>query len=263
VKRLEEKTDEEIVADVKKKVVQMIGNYTHKKWECAQKILKHQGRVNRVFDEMGVAYSPRSIPPTAGEKMLPAANVGSELAETSKKKRTGKSTTAAEGTSKGAKAADVLAQRKADVAKTTLPPIAKKTSQLMKINENLIRRQTEAAKVAAAEREKKKTQDAAPLVTLEKKVASKRKNPGGGERDKESVSEPSRQATAKPQAKKNKKWIKSPRLRNTLTPTKCLKMSPPPFAHLGRGILRNQKIRLLRFWLTPSKLRRLRPTASK
>jgi hypothetical protein len=62
VKRLEEKTDEEIVADVEKKVVRMIGNYTYKEWECAQKILKHQGWVNRVFDEMGVAYSPRPYP---------------------------------------------------------------------------------------------------------------------------------------------------------------------------------------------------------
>jgi hypothetical protein len=112
--------------------------------------------------------------------------------------------TALEDTSKGAKAADVLAQRKADAAKTTLPPIAEKTSKLMKINENLIRRQTEAAKVAAVEREKKKTQSAVPLVTLEKKVVSKRKNPGGGERVKQSVSETSRQATTKPQLKKQK-----------------------------------------------------------
>jgi hypothetical protein len=74
----------------------------------------------------------------------------------------------------------------------------------VKINENLIRQQTEAAKVAATEREKKKTQDAAPLVTLEKKVVSKRKNPDGGEKDKESVSEASRQATTKPQPKKQK-----------------------------------------------------------
>jgi hypothetical protein len=52
------KTDEEIVAEVEKKVVPMIDNYTHKEWECAQKILKHQGRVNHVFDEMSVPYSP-------------------------------------------------------------------------------------------------------------------------------------------------------------------------------------------------------------
>jgi hypothetical protein len=44
------------------------------------------------------------------KKMLPAGNVGSKLAETSKKKRTSKATTAPEGTSKRAKAADVLAQ---------------------------------------------------------------------------------------------------------------------------------------------------------
>jgi hypothetical protein len=47
----------------------MIGNFTHKEWECAQRILKHQGRVNRVFDEMGVTYSPRPVPPTARKKM--------------------------------------------------------------------------------------------------------------------------------------------------------------------------------------------------
>jgi hypothetical protein len=35
VKRPEGKIDEEIVAEVKKKVVQMINNYTHKEWECA------------------------------------------------------------------------------------------------------------------------------------------------------------------------------------------------------------------------------------
>jgi hypothetical protein len=180
----------------------MIGNYTHKEWECAQKILKHQGRVNRIFDEMNVSYFPRPIPPTAGKKMLPAGNVGSEPAETSKKKRTGKVTTTTEGTSKSAKAANILAQRKADAAKTTLPPVTEKTTKLMKINENLIRLQTEAVKVAAAEREKKRTQDVAPLVALEKKIVSKRKNPNRGEKDKEVVSETSQQVTAKPQTKK-------------------------------------------------------------
>jgi hypothetical protein len=37
VKRPDGKTDEEIVAEFEKKVVQMTGNYTHKEWECAQK----------------------------------------------------------------------------------------------------------------------------------------------------------------------------------------------------------------------------------
>jgi hypothetical protein len=58
VKRPDGKTDEEIVAEVEKKIVQMIGNYTHREWECAQKILKHQGHVNRFFDEMNVLYPP-------------------------------------------------------------------------------------------------------------------------------------------------------------------------------------------------------------
>jgi hypothetical protein len=53
--------------------------------------------------------------------MLSAGNVGSEPVETSNKRRTGKVTTATNGTSKGAKAADVLAQRKANAAKTTFP----------------------------------------------------------------------------------------------------------------------------------------------
>jgi hypothetical protein len=90
VKRPKDVTDEEIVAEVERNVVQMIGNFTHKEWECAQRILKHQGRVNRVFDEMGVTYSPRPVPPTAGKKMQPPGNVGSEAVETSRKTRPGK-----------------------------------------------------------------------------------------------------------------------------------------------------------------------------
>jgi hypothetical protein len=48
----------------------------------------------------------------------------------------------------------------------------------------------EATKVAAVEWEKKKAQDVAPV--------SKRKNPSGGEKDKEVVSKTSQQATTKP-----------------------------------------------------------------
>jgi hypothetical protein len=44
----------------------------------------------------------------------------------------------------------------------------------MKVNENLLRRKTDAPKVAAAEKEKKKTQDVAPLAILEKKTVSKK-----------------------------------------------------------------------------------------
>jgi hypothetical protein len=64
------------VAEVEEKVVQMIGNYTHKEWECAQEILKHQDRVNHMFDDMNFLYFPRPTPPTSGKKMLPVGNVG-------------------------------------------------------------------------------------------------------------------------------------------------------------------------------------------
>jgi hypothetical protein len=103
VKRPEGRTDDEILADVERKVIQMIGNYTHKEWECAQKILKHSGRVNRLLEEMN-----------------------------SKKGKVGKTTVAMEGTSKVAKATEVLAQRKAEAAKTTLPPLTEKSTKLMK-----------------------------------------------------------------------------------------------------------------------------------
>jgi hypothetical protein len=126
-------TDEEIVADVERKVVQMIGNYTHKEWDCTQKILKHTGRVNRVFDEMKIQYQPRPKPATAGKKMQPPGNIGSETVETSKKGKVSKTVVAPEGAVKSTKAQDVLAKRKAEAAKTTLPPLAEKSSKLLKI----------------------------------------------------------------------------------------------------------------------------------
>jgi hypothetical protein len=124
VKRPEDKTDEEIVVDIEKKVVQMVGNFTHKEWECAQRILKHQGRVNRVLDEMGVTYSPRLVPPTACKKMQPPGNIGSEPAETSMKGKSSKAVVTTEGAPKSTKAQDVLAKQKADAAKATMPPLA-------------------------------------------------------------------------------------------------------------------------------------------
>jgi hypothetical protein len=75
IKRLEGKTDEEILAEVEKKVVQMIGNYTHKEWKASQKILKHQGHVNHVLEEMKVPCPLRPKPTTPGKKMQPPDNV--------------------------------------------------------------------------------------------------------------------------------------------------------------------------------------------
>jgi hypothetical protein len=86
--------------------------------------LKHQGWVNRVFDEMGVTYSPRPIPPTSGKKMQPPGNIGLEPAETSRKRKSSKAAGTTEGAPKSAKAQDVVAKQKANAAKTTVPPLA-------------------------------------------------------------------------------------------------------------------------------------------
>jgi hypothetical protein len=110
VKRPADKTDEEVVDEVEKKVVQMIGNFTHKEWDCAQRILKHQGRVNRVFDEMGVTYSPRPMPPTASKKMQPPGNTGSDAVESSRRSKLSKTAVTVEPAAKNTKAQDVLAK---------------------------------------------------------------------------------------------------------------------------------------------------------
>jgi hypothetical protein len=153
----------------------MIGNFTHKEWECAQRILKHQGRVNRVFDEMGVTYSPRPVPPTASKKMQPPGNIGSEPVETSRKTKSSKTTVTVDNAVRNTKAQDILAKQKADAAKATLPPLAEKYIKLLKVNETLARRKAEAAKVAAAEREKKKIHDPSPAGDADKRLASKKR----------------------------------------------------------------------------------------
>jgi acyl-CoA reductase-like NAD-dependent aldehyde dehydrogenase len=83
-------------------------------------------------------------------------------AETSRKGKSSKAVGTTEGAPKSTKAQDVLAKRKADAAKATPPPLAEKSSKLLKINENLARHKTEAAKVAAIEREKKKIHESSP-----------------------------------------------------------------------------------------------------
>jgi hypothetical protein len=163
------------VAEVEKRVVQMIGNFTHKEWECAQRILKHQGRVTRVFDEMGVTYSPQPVPPTASKKMQPPGNIGSEPVETSRKTKLSKTTVTVDNAVKNTKAQDILAKRKADAAKATLPPLVEKSTKLSKVNETLARRKAEAAKVAAAKREKKKIHDPSPAGDADKRLASKKR----------------------------------------------------------------------------------------
>jgi hypothetical protein len=83
---------------------------------------------------------------------------------------------------KNTKAQDVLAKWKADAAKATLPLLAEKSSKLLKVSETLARRKTEAAKVAAAEREKKKVHDSSPAADLENRVISKKRPVDASER---------------------------------------------------------------------------------
>jgi uncharacterized membrane-anchored protein len=85
------------------------------------------------------------------------------------------------------KAQDVLAKRKAEAAKTMLPPLAEKSSKLLKVNENLIRRKTEAAKLAATKKEKKKVHEPSPVPEFEKKTISKRKISNVSEQEKHVV----------------------------------------------------------------------------
>jgi hypothetical protein len=68
-----------------------------------------------------------------------------------------------------------------------LPPLAEKSTKLLKVNETLARRKVEVAKVAAAEREKKKVHDPSPADT-DKKVTSKKRP---AEREKKKVHDPS------------------------------------------------------------------------
>jgi hypothetical protein len=70
---------------------------------------------------MGVTYSPHLVPPTAGKKMQPPGNIGSEAIKTSRKTRLGKTGSVVDNAVKNRKAQDILAKRKADAAKATLP----------------------------------------------------------------------------------------------------------------------------------------------
>jgi hypothetical protein len=65
-----------------------------------------------------------------------------------------------------------------------LPPLAEKYTKLLKVNETLARRKAEAAKVAAAEREKKKVHDPSPAADADKKLASKKRSSEATERGK-------------------------------------------------------------------------------
>jgi hypothetical protein len=116
--------------------------------------------------------------------MQPPGNIGSEPVETSRKNKSSKTAVTANNVAKNTKAQDILAKRKADAAKATLPSLAEKSTKLLKVNETLARRKAEAAKVAAAEREKKKVHDPSPAADIDKKIASKKRSSEATERGK-------------------------------------------------------------------------------
>jgi hypothetical protein len=58
--------------------------------------------------------------------MQPPGNIGSEPVETSRKTKSSKTTVTVDSVAKNTKAQDILAKRKADAAKATLPPLAEK-----------------------------------------------------------------------------------------------------------------------------------------
>jgi hypothetical protein len=94
--------------------------------------------------------------------------------ETSWKSKLSKIAAMTEPAVKSTKAQDILAKRKADAAKATLPSLAEKSTKLLKVNETLARRKAEAVKVAAAKREKKRTHDLALAGDVDKRLALKR-----------------------------------------------------------------------------------------
>jgi hypothetical protein len=90
----------------------------------------------------------------------------------------------------------------AEAAKTTLPPLVEKSSKLLKVNENLNRCKTEAVKVAAAEREKKKVHDPSPVIELEKKTISKKRVASNSEQEKHVIAAEARPEDEEPTGKR-------------------------------------------------------------
>jgi hypothetical protein len=100
--------------------------------------------------------------------MQPPGNIGSEAVETSRKTRPGKTSSVVDNAVKNSKAQDILAKRKADAAKATLPPLAEKSTKLLKVNEK-------NPSLVAAEREKKKTHDPAVSGEADKGLALRKR----------------------------------------------------------------------------------------
>jgi hypothetical protein len=134
---------------------------------------------------------------------------------------------------KNTKAQDILAKRKADAAKATLPPLAEKSAKLLKVNETLARRKAKAAKVGATEREKKKTHDPALAADVDKRLALKKRPLERAERAKQ-VRLRRRGPTRTRPPEKGRGLTQSRRLMRTLISCRRLK-SIPAVTILRRG----------------------------
>jgi hypothetical protein len=130
-----------------------------------------------------------------------------------------------------------LAKRKADAAKATLPPLAEKSTKLLKINETLARRKAEAAKVVAAEREKKKIHDPSLAGDVDKRLALKKRPLEATERGKR-VTIKEKGPDEDETSAKGRGLTQSRRLMRTLISCPCLRSSPA-LTILRRGQRRN------------------------
>jgi hypothetical protein len=72
----------------------------------------------------------------------------------------------------------------------------------LKVNKNLVRRKTKAAKVATAEREKKIIYDPSPVTDLEKKIISKKRVASVSQEEKCVVAEEKRPDNEEPAGKR-------------------------------------------------------------
>jgi hypothetical protein len=125
---------------------------------------------------------------------------------------------------KNTKAQDILAKRKADAAKATLPPLAEKSTKLSKVSETLACRKAEAAKVAVAEREKKKIHDPSLAGDADKKLASKKRPSEVMEGGNELLSRKKSPTRTSPLGK-GRGLTQSRRLMRTLISCPCLRSS--------------------------------------
>lgn len=114
VKKPDGFSNAEYVAEIERQAVLLIGNYLLKEHESAMQVLKHGGRINRVFDEMKVSYGLHTRPDGPIKKMVLPGYVGSQIPEIKKKvsKKKKLDVVGLSDVSKSAKVVTMLKKRK-------------------------------------------------------------------------------------------------------------------------------------------------------